>query len=160
MWSRCWNPSRPTILAAAFWTRYSWPNSLISALTIFCNPSNLDGRVIVYVCIWLGLGLASGIRLGFAMICSRHGHLCLTGCSVVTIATAKKVSHGHQNGSLWSSYLKRSVRPRVRVFWLFEINSGPHLSLLEVLITCTHTQKYFFSCEFPPRIAVNFDTTL
>jgi len=83
------------------------------------------------------------------MICCGHGHLCLTGCSVVTIATAKKVSHGHQNGSLWSSYLKRSVRPRVRVFWLFEINSGPHMSLLEVLITCTHTRKYFFLLRIP-----------
>ena len=44
-------------------------------LTIFCNPSNLDGRVYVYVCIWLGLGLALGLRLGFAMIYSGHGHL-------------------------------------------------------------------------------------
>jgi len=50
----------------------------------FCNPSNLDGRVYVYVCIWLGLGLVLrlglGLRLRFAMICSGHGHLCLTGC--------------------------------------------------------------------------------
>ena len=50
--------------------------------------SNLDGRVYVYACIWLGLGLVSGLGLvlwfglglGFAMICSGHGHLCLTGC--------------------------------------------------------------------------------
>ena len=46
----------------------------------FCNPINIDGRVglYVYVCIWLGLGF--GLGLGFAMICSGHGHLCLTGC--------------------------------------------------------------------------------
>ena len=35
-------------------------------------------------CIWLGLGLGIGLglglRLGFAMTCSGHGHLCLTGC--------------------------------------------------------------------------------
>jgi len=41
---------------------------------------NIDGRV--YVCIWLGLVLGSvlvlgfGLGLGFAMICSGHGHLC------------------------------------------------------------------------------------
>jgi len=48
----------------------------------FCNLSNIDGRVYVYVCIWLGLGLVLGFGLGleFAMICSGHGHLCLTGC--------------------------------------------------------------------------------
>ena len=34
----------------------------------------------VYVCIWLGLGLVFGLGLGFAMICSGHGHLCLTVC--------------------------------------------------------------------------------
>ena len=52
----------------------------------FCNSSNIDGRVYVYVyvCIWLGLVLGSvlglvlwfGLGLGFAMICSGHGHLC------------------------------------------------------------------------------------
>ena len=48
----------------------------------FCNPSNPDGRVYVYVCIWLGLvlRLGLGLRLGFATTCSGHGHLCLTGC--------------------------------------------------------------------------------
>jgi len=57
-----------------------------SAAHYFCNPSNLDGRVYVYVFIWLGLGLGLGLvlriglRLGFAMIRSGHGHLCLTGC--------------------------------------------------------------------------------
>ena len=60
----------------------------------FCNPSNIDGRVYVYVGIWLGLGLGLvlgsvlglglglglvlgfELGLGFAMICSGHGHLC------------------------------------------------------------------------------------
>jgi len=39
-------------------------------------------RVGVRVSIRLGLGLVLGfgLGLGFAMICSRHGHPCLTGC--------------------------------------------------------------------------------
>jgi len=41
----------------------------------FCNLSNLDGRVYVNVCIWLGLGLGLvlgfGLGLGFAMIMFR-----------------------------------------------------------------------------------------
>jgi len=34
------------------------------AIHYFCNLSNLDGRVYVYVCIWLrlGLGLVLGLR--------------------------------------------------------------------------------------------------
>ena len=55
------------------------------AIHYFCNLSNLDGRVYVYVCIWLRLGLGLvlgfGLGLGFAVICSGHGHLCLTGCA-------------------------------------------------------------------------------
>jgi len=67
---------------------------VIISIHYFCNLSNLDGRVYVYVCIWLGLELGLvlglgfglglvlgfGLGLGFAMICSGHGHLCLTGC--------------------------------------------------------------------------------
>jgi len=54
----------------------------IHGIHYFCNPSNIDGRVYVYVCIWLGLGLVLGLvlgfglGLGFAMMCSGHGHLC------------------------------------------------------------------------------------
>ena len=62
----------------------------LNPIHYFCNPSNIDGRVYVYVCIWLGLGLVLGsvlglglglvlgfgLGLGFAMICSGHGHLC------------------------------------------------------------------------------------
>ena len=61
------------------YTRIQFLRAVSHSLGIhyFCNLSNLDGRVYVYVglCIWLGLGLG----LVFAMICSGHGHLCLTG---------------------------------------------------------------------------------
>jgi len=71
-----------------------WPSRQLEYIHYFCNLSNLDGRVYV----WLGLGLGLvlglvlglgfglglvlgfGLGLGFAMICSGHGHLCLTGC--------------------------------------------------------------------------------
>ena len=53
---------------------------VIISIHYFCNLSNLDGHVYVYVCIWLGFGLGLVLGLGFAMICSGHGHLCLTRC--------------------------------------------------------------------------------
>ena len=78
------------------YTRIQFLRAVSHSLGIhyFCNLSSLDGRVYVCVCIWLGLGLGLvlglgfglglklgfGSGLGFAMICSGHGHLCLTGC--------------------------------------------------------------------------------
>ena len=49
-----------------------------------CNLSNIGGRVYVRVRVRVS------VRVFFQhyLICCGHGHLCLTGCSVVTIATA------------------------------------------------------------------------